>query len=196
MNPKKILLTAALAISVVFISMLILEDEATAKADAKTGKMTVPVIKSITPGEGKKAPDFTWEEDGKEMRFSKVTKGKVAFVNFWATWCGPCRHEIPDIIKLNRDLQAKGSDVVFIGIGVFERNDGTNKLEQYINSANFNYPVYHDASNNGKLYQAFGGGNSIPGTFIINRKGEIVEKIVGMKSYEDFANSIKMAMLK
>jgi len=192
MNPKKILLTAALAISAVFISLLFIDEEATAKAEP--GKMTVPVVKEVIPGEGKKAPDFTWEVDGKEMKFSKLTKGKVAFVNFWATWCPPCRREIPDIIKLNKDINGTNNDIVFIGIGLDRGDDANSKLVSYINSANFNYPVYHEST--GKLAQAFGGADAIPTTYIVNKKGEIVEKIVGMRSYEDFENSLKMAMLK
>ncbi len=192
MNPKKIIMSAALAISALFAMFLLLDDEA--KAEASSNKLTVPKITEVMAGKGKMAPNFMWEEDGKTKTFAEMTKGKVVFVNFWATWCPPCRREIPDIIKLNKDLKEKGSNVVFVGIGLDRGADANQKLTDYINSSKFNYPVLHEDS--GKLAGAFGGASSIPTTYIISKKGEIVEKIVGMRSYEDFDNAIKMAMTK
>lgn len=192
MTPKKIMISTVLLLSVVFASFLILDDEA--KAETGTNKMTVPTVSEVMAGKGKKAPDFMWTQDGKDMTFSEMTKGKVVFVNFWATWCPPCRREIPDIIKLNKDLKEKGSNVVFIGIGLDRGDDAVQKLESYINSSKFNYPVVNEQT--GKLAEAFGGASSIPTTYIISKKGEIVDKIVGMRSYEDFDNAIKMATLK
>jgi len=98
MNPKKIMYSTVLILSVVFASFLILDDEAV--AEVGSDKMTVPTVTEVMAGKGKKAPDFMWKQDGKDMSFSEMTKGKVVFVNFWATWCPPCRKEIPDIIKL------------------------------------------------------------------------------------------------
>jgi len=192
MNPKKIMYSTVLILSVVFASFLILDDEAV--AEVGSDKMTVPTVTEVMAGKGKKAPDFMWKQDGKDMSFSEMTKGKVVFVNFWATWCPPCRKEIPDIIKLNKALKEKGSNVVFIGIGLDRGDDANEKLTSFINSSKFNYPVYHEST--GKLADAFGGASSIPTTYIISKKGEIVDKIVGMRSYEDFDNAIKMAMLK
>lgn len=193
MTPKKILISTVLLLSVVFASFLILDDEAKAETTA-TGKLTVPTVSEVMVGKGKKAPDFMWTQDGKDMTFSEMTKGKVVFVNFWATWCPPCRKEIPDIIKLNKDLKEKGSNVVFIGIGLDRGDDAIQKLESFINSGNFNYPVVNEQT--GKLAEAFGGASSIPTTYIISKKGEIVDQIIGMRSYENFDNAIKMAMLK
>ena len=192
MNPKKIIMSAALAISAIFVMFLLLDDEA--RAEAGSDKLTVPKVTEVMAGKGKMAPNFMWEEDGKTKTFAEMTKGKVVFVNFWATWCPPCRREIPDIIKLNKDLKAKGNDVIFVGIGLDRGGDANQKLTDYINSSKFNYPVYHEES--GKLATAFGGAASIPTTYIISKKGEIVDKIVGMRSYGDFENAIKLAMTK
>ncbi len=191
MNPKKIIMSAVLAITAVFAMFLILDDQAIADT---SNKLTVAKVTEVKVNGAKKAPDFMWQENGKTKTFAEMTKGKVVFVNFWATWCPPCRKEIPDIIKLNKDLNDKGNDVVFIGIGLDRGGDANQKLEDYINSGKFNYPVYHDES--GKLAEAFGGASSIPTTYIVNKRGEIVDKIVGMRSYGDFENAIKLAMTK
>jgi thiol-disulfide isomerase/thioredoxin len=157
-------------------------------------KMIVPAVKEVTKNNDKQAPNFTWEQDGKTMNFADISKGKVTFVNFWATWCPPCRREIPDIIKLNKDLKDKKKDVVFIGIGLDRDADANAKLVNFVNSSSFNYPVYHEPT--GKLATAFGGADAIPTTYIIGKNGEILEKIVGMRSYEEFETAINNALKK
>ena len=192
MRMKKKALLSGLLLSVIAIVTFV--STSCSKQQVTNEKMLVPAVKEVTANDANKAPNFTWEENGETKSFAEVTKGKVAFVNFWATWCPPCRREIPDIIKLNKDLKEKSTDVVFIGIGLDRGGDGNQKLVDYVNSASFNYPVYHEPT--GKLAQAFGGADGIPTTYIVNKDGEIVDKIVGMRSYEAFDEAIKSALGK
>ena len=73
-------------------------------------------VESVKKMGKKKAVDFTWKEGGKTMSFSKYTKGKVVLLNIWATWCGPCKREIPDLIKISKEMDGKG--VVVMGVSV------------------------------------------------------------------------------
>lgn len=133
--------------------------------------------------------DFSWKEGGKTVSLSTVGKGKVIFLNFWATWCPPCRREIPDIVEISNEMK----NVVVVGVAL-ERG-GTAKLEDFIDKNNIPYVniVAEDNDTMSKLAQAYGGIQYVPTTFII-ANGKIVSKIVGGNSKESFVKEIKKAL--
>ncbi|GMV52461.1 MAG: TlpA family protein disulfide reductase [Chlorobi bacterium] len=134
-------------------------------------------------GEGK-VPDFSWVENGKSKSFTQATKGKVTLINIWATWCGPCRKEIPDLISLSNEL---GSNYAVIGVSVDEASR-FNTVTSYVEKNNMTYLNLFDASK--ELAEAFGGISAIPTTFIIDTKGTIVQKIVGARSKDQFKQAM------
>jgi len=149
-------------------------------------------IASVKKGTKGKAVDFTWVENGKTYSFAEVTKGKVVFLNFWATWCGPCKMEIPDIIKINEELS--NDDFVVIGINT----DRGKSLEQirsmvqgFAKAKKINYINFLLTQN---IVDPYGGISGIPTTFIIDRQGNISEKIVGARSKADFMKSINRVL--
>ena len=85
-----------------------------AKDEKTSGE--VYTLKSVSKATKGKAIDFTWNDGKKDVSFSQYTRGKVVFLNFWGTWCGPCRREIPDIIQISKDLKDK--DFVVVGIAL------------------------------------------------------------------------------
>lgn len=99
-------------------------------------------------------------------------KGKVTIVNFWATWCPPCRAEIPDLIA----LQDKYRDQLQI-IGISEDEDGPAVVRKYVAEHRMNYPV---AMMSPELEKLFPGIAALPTSFVIDRDGRIVQKHVGM----------------
>ncbi|MCX6155283.1 MAG: TlpA disulfide reductase family protein [Candidatus Kapabacteria bacterium] len=143
---------------------------------------------SVGKAAGKKAADFVWQQDGKQVRFSEYAKGKFVFLNFWGTWCPPCRREIPDIISIARDMS--GKDFLVIGIAL-ERSQIVDEaiagVVKFWNGQGMNYPVI---IGNMELAQAYGGIEAVPTTFLINEKGEIVKQITGGRSKEDFMKEI------
>ncbi len=149
-------------------------------------------VKSVSAPQRGKALDFSWEMDGKTYSFKEYTKGKVVLLNFWATWCGPCRMEIPGIIELDKELPDKD----FVVIGVALDNRGT--LEQVRslvkNFAKVNGITYLNFLPTQDIISPYGDINSIPTTFIIDKKGNIVEKIIGARSKSDFLELINKAM--
>ncbi len=151
----------------------------------------VYTIKSVGTPEAGKAVDFTWEANGKEVTFAKFTKGKVVLINFWGTWCPPCRREIPDLVKLHNDLKDK--DVVMIGIAL-ERNPNQAFLQvtNFAKSQNMTYLQFLPQSND--IINAYGGINAVPTTFIIDKSGKISETIVGMRDYNTFLAAVKKAL--
>jgi len=111
--------------------------------------------------------------DGKEYSLSDF-RGKKVLLNFFATWCPPCRAEIPDFERFHRE----NKDVVLIGINIQEDKA---TVEEFLSSMGVTYPVLLDRD--GKVSAQFGI-EGIPTTFLIDKNGKIVAKNVGMMTYE------------
>lgn len=148
----------------------------------------------VMPGAGvaiaaaKEAPDFALPRsgDGKIVKLSD-SKGKVRIVNFWATWCPPCRAEIPHFVSMYKDLKGKGVEI--IGISLDQKGDSV--VAPFVKSNQMNYPV---VIGDEKVVSAYGGIRGIPTTFIVDRQGRIVKKFVGLPS--DTEEGIKDAFMK
>ena len=159
-----------------------------------TDNQSDPVFYTIkafkpAPAEGI-AGDFTWDADGKTISFKEFTKNKVVFLNFWATWCPPCRKEIPDIIQLNKELS--GKDFVVIGIAGERGNNIEANLKAFMKSKGITYLTL--LASQDQLSNAYGGISGIPTTFIIDKKGNITERLVGGRDKETFMQSIKRVL--
>jgi peroxiredoxin len=126
--------------------------------------------------------DFTWVENGKEMKLSDY-KGKVIFLNFWATWCGPCRKELPSLSQLSSELKDK--DFKMIGISV---DDNQEVLNKFLQGNSLSYTVLFEPNELVAKYMNTAGQtqNVIPQTYIIDKNGKVVEAILGSRSKEDF----------
>ena len=120
----------------------------------------------------KTAPDFTLSDlSGKSISLSDL-KGKVIFVNFWATWCPPCRQEIPDFIEFYTENKDKG--VVILGVSV---DKSANKVRDFVDEYKINYPVVM-ATN--EMFKDYKPGRYIPTTIVIDTEGMIQGKKVGI----------------
>ena len=130
--------------------------------------------------------DFKWNENGKEMKLSDY-KGKVILLNFWATWCPPCRKELPDLSTLSSDLKDK--DFKMLGVSV---DDNQEVLNNFLKTNNLSYTVLFEPTQLvGKYMEAASQNqNVVPQTYIIDKKGKVVEAIMGARSKADFLNLI------
>jgi peroxiredoxin len=136
------------------------------------------------PEKRQKAPNFSLQtQNGKVIELSKL-KGKVVLVNFWATWCPPCRAEIPDFIEVYNMYKSKGFEIV--GIALDE--DGWSKVAPYIEKIKMNYPVVLGSA---KVVQQYGGIEAIPTTFIVDKNGYIAASQVGVLSKELLVQKLK-----
>ncbi|MFA6570049.1 MAG: TlpA disulfide reductase family protein [Bacteroidota bacterium] len=159
---------------------------------AESSNAKVYAVESIGAVKSGKATDFKFKIDGKEQSFSELTKGKTVFLNFWGTWCGPCRREIPDIIEISKDLSNKN----FIVIGMaLEREpeliDRIKKVKDFANTKGIPYMIFIA---NTEIIDAYGGISAVPTTFIIDGKGAIAETIVGSRGKDDFMKSINRVL--
>ena len=137
---------------------------------------------------GKAAPlGFTLKDmNGVDVQLAAF-KGKPIVLNFWATWCGPCRAEIPSLVELNTQYGKEGKDVVILGISV---DDPVEKLKPYASQMKMNYPVLVGAGRE-DVQDAFGPLWGIPVTVFIDRDGKIAKKHSGIASKEQFEQEIK-----
>ena len=135
------------------------------------------------PAADKAAPDFELKSmKGETIKLSDY-RGKVVILDFWATWCPPCREEIPHFIKLQKELGEKGLAVIGVSL---DQSDAP--VRSFIKEHGINYPV---VMGDGRLANRYGGVRAIPTTFIINKDGEIVQKYIGYRPEETFRSDVQ-----
>ena len=134
---------------------------------------------------GNPAPDFdTLDLDGKVWSLSKL-KGKVVFVNFWATWCSPCREEMPSMQRLYTKLPKDKFEM----IALFN-NDKKPAVRNFVSQLGLTFPILSDEHNfAGTKYGLTG----LPETFIVDKQGVIREKIIGPAKW-DSPENVEMLM--
>ena len=141
---------------------------------------------------GKPAPELTLKEiDGKEVALNDL-KGKIVFVNFWATWCGPCQDEIPSLIDLQNKYASKGFTVV----GIAMDDDGSmvapfvarELYDVHGQKLHINYPVL---LGNDEASDKFGGIIGYPTSFLVSRSGQLLTKFQGPPDFDVVAKAIE-----
>jgi thiol-disulfide isomerase/thioredoxin len=142
---------------------------------------------------GQPAPDVTLKDlDGKDISVSQY-KGKVVLVNFWATWCDPCRVEIPWLIEMQQKYGAKG----FTVLGIAMDEDGRKVVAPFVDKERFdvngaksqmNYPI---VIGNDAAADKFGGLLGYPTSVLIDRDGKVIKRITGIISYDEITKTIE-----
>lgn len=131
-----------------------------------------------------KAPEFSLKSvDGKTVKLSDY-KGKVVIIDFWATWCPPCRKGIPDLISIQNEFKDK---VVIIGISL-DREKTIKDVPGFVKNNGINYPIVYGDD---KVVVDYGGIQSIPTSFVVDKNGTVVDMHVGLVSKDTFVNKIK-----
>lgn len=135
-----------------------------------------------------KVINFSFEIDNEKLDLVDLLEKDITLINFWGTWCGPCRHEIPDLIQ----LQKKGYELGFQVIGVaLERNtklETIQSLEKFIDLRKINYRNFLAKKD---IAFDLGLNGFIPTSIILNKKGEILEVIEGARTTAFFMESLK-----
>ena len=133
------------------------------------------------------APDFTLDSlEGKSMRLSDL-RGKAVLLNFWATWCGPCKIEMPWFVELQNQYGSQGLQIVGVAMDDASKED----IAKFAKEMGVNYPVLIGKEAVG---DAYGGVPALPESFFIGRDGKIVDKIIGLKGKSEIEDSIKKAL--
>jgi len=155
------------------------------RVDPATGEADYPGEPGDASAAGKAAPlHFTLKDmNGVEVKLAAF-KGKVILRNFWATWCGPCKAEIPSLVELQNQYR---DDLVILGFSV---DDTVEKMRPYAAEYQINYPLL---VGNGRedVQEAFGPLYGIPVSVIIDREGKIAKKHSGIATKAQFEREIK-----
>lgn len=136
------------------------------------------------------ALDFNlYDQYGKEHKLSDY-KGKTIFLNFWATWCPPCRQEMPYIEELYKEYNKNNNDIVILGISSPNLGREGNKeyIEEFLKEEGYTFPVLFDEG--GSLVYQYGI-NAFPSTFIIDKKGDIMQYVPGAMDKENMKQLIE-----
>ena len=130
------------------------------------------------------APEFQLEDlGGRTVRLSDY-RGKVVLLNFWATWCPPCRAEMPDLVRLQKENESRGLQIIGITYPAYIRK----AVRRLARQLKLNYPILYGSRELGAKYDV---GEVLPATIVIDREGKIRGRILGILEPEEFEQSVK-----
>ncbi|HKR93711.1 MAG TPA: TlpA disulfide reductase family protein [Candidatus Angelobacter sp.] len=148
---------------------------------------------ALTPGagdppKGSVAPNFSLKSlpDGKSIELSSL-RGKAVLVNFWATYCGPCKIEMPWLDELQKKYGPQGLEI----LGVAMDDSDEQPIIDFAHKMGVSYPILKGTNKVGDLY---GGVDRLPLSYFVDRDGKITHEIVGLVSESDIENAIKEAL--
>lgn len=140
------------------------------------------------PPKGSVAPDFSLKSlpDGKTVTLSSL-RGKAVVVNFWATWCEPCKIEMPSLVDLQKKYGPQGLQIV--GVAMDDADD--KEISTFAHKMGVNYMVLRGTEKVGDLY---GGIDRLPMTYYLDRSGKVVDETMGMAGESTLEDAIKRAL--
>jgi len=177
------------------MKMTLTPDDATAIADASAENTEEE--DNSTALDGKIAPGFTLTDlNGNKVSLSSY-KGRPVVVDFWATWCGPCRVEIPWFEQLRDQYASQGLEIIGVSADQLDKDDAAKLFTEKRDISDFaakmrmNYPVLIDAES---IENSYGGLDDLPTTFFIDKNGKIVASTIGLAPRDVIEADVKKAI--
>jgi cytochrome c biogenesis protein CcmG/thiol:disulfide interchange protein DsbE len=170
------------------------------RASAAQGELVVDAAgepQYNSPLLGKHAPHFTLEDLSGNKHSLADYKGHALAINFWATWCTPCKIETPWLIDLRNKYVAQGFEVLGISADDIDRknprklSDEKQEIARFVRRMRIPYPVLIDGDS---ISDSYGGLDALPTTFFLNRKGTVVAAQLGMTTKDELERNIKKAL--
>jgi thiol-disulfide isomerase/thioredoxin len=181
---RKFLFFSIALLGIVFISCTKKTAEGDKAAASSQDAANVTEVTTVEKRENK-APNFSWQDQsGKTVDFAS-NSGKLTLVNFWATWCGPCKHELPDLIALSKEYESRG--VKIIGISADVGTDVIGDVKSFVQEEGIPYQVLIA---NEEIKEAFGNVSMLPTSFVVDKEGNILETMIGARSKAQFAEAL------
>jgi thiol-disulfide isomerase/thioredoxin len=172
-NPLALVVVAVIAAGMLYVGFHMAR---------RPGPEAPGILSKTTP-----APNFTLESlDGQNMKLSDF-RGKAVLLNFWATWCAPCKIEMPWFVDFQKEYGQQGLQIVGVAMDDSSKED----IAKFAKDMGVNYPVLLGKEAVGDEY---GGVPALPESFFIGRDGKIVDKIIGLKGKGEIEDSIKKAL--
>ena len=192
MNRSLLLVVGVILVitSLLFLGKRMSQDEA--QASAKSGATpNAPAFHPAAAGPetGSIAPDFdlkVLDGNGKTMKLSSL-RGKAVILDFWATYCGPCKIEMPWFVELQNKYGPDGLQIV----GVAEDDAGEKAISDFTHKMGINYPILLGTE---KVADLYGGLDGLPTTFFVDRSGKIIDRQLGLISESVIVDNIKKSL--
>ena len=169
-------------------------------AGAANGELVVAAGQdplTISPLNGKPAPEFVLEDlSGKKVSLASY-KGKAVLINFWATWCGPCKIETPWLVELRNQYAPQGFEILGVSADDIDRDDAARladekkQIARSVLQMQIPYPVLIDG---GSLSKPYGGLDSLPTSFFVDRNGIVVASQLGLTSKDEIEKNIQKSL--
>ena len=173
-NPLFLVFTIAIAAAMLFIGLHM------ARKNQAAGSLAGQLA-------GKAAPDFDLQSlEGKSVKLSDF-RGKAVLLNFWATYCGPCKIEMPWFVQMQNEYGPQGLQI----IGIAMDDASTEDIAKFAKDLGVNYPILLGKESVG---QSYGGVGVLPTTFFIDRNGKVTAREFGLQSRSVFVDNIKKAL--
>jgi len=151
--------------------------------------LIIALLPASVLGQTVKAPQFKLRDiNGRTVRLSDY-RGKVVLINFWATWCPPCRAEMPYLVQLQRDYAKQGLQI----IGITYPPETKTRVRRFARSLKVNYPIILGTR---EIRARYSSEETLPLTVVINRDGAISDIISGILLPEEFDEKIKPLLMK
>ncbi len=175
-----------IVIVILFLAVMIFYGTRGARNAKEAGSVSGETLRADNI-KGQLAPDFTLNSvEGKPIKLSDY-RGKAVVLNFWATWCGPCKVEMPWLIDLQNKYRSEGVEIV----GVSMDDGNKDAVAKFAKEMGVNYTVLLGKESVG---DAYGGMVGLPTTFYIDRNGKITNSVAGLISKGEIEDNIKAAM--
>jgi thiol-disulfide isomerase/thioredoxin len=185
-NLALVLLAIALITAGLFLGKR-MSKESQASASTSSNSIFHPATQG--PDKGTTAPDFdlkVLDGGGKTMKLSSL-RGKAVIVDFWATYCGPCKIEMPWFVEMQKEFGPQGLQIV----GVAMDDASTEDIAKFAKEMGVNYPILLGKESVG---QSYGGVGVLPTTYFVNRDGKVTDREFGLQSRSVFVDNIKKAL--
>lgn len=146
------------------------------------GRRGTSGVRSVATGVGQVAPAFALNDlAGQKVEMAGL-RGKVVLLDFWATWCAPCREEIPHFVEMQEKYRGQGLEIVGVSV-----DDSAEPVRKFYQEYKMNYPV---VMGDEKLAGAYGGVLGLPIAFLIDRDGKVVKKHIGQTDAAVFEREV------
>jgi len=152
----------------------------------------------VSPLTGKAAPAFALQDLGGNKVTLAGYRGKAVLINFWATWCGPCKIETPWLVELRQKYAAQGFEILGVDTEADDAKPGSDafnkdkaEVSKFVTQEKMPYPVLLDGDS---ISRAYGGLDDLPASFFIDRSGKVIAATVGLTSESDIEDYIRKAL--